>query len=157
MKQTSNPNRTIKSTAVEIEVKSLDPTKPRITPENKCSFCHSSKCCQYITTQLDTPRSIKDFDHLLWQISHQNIEIFKDIDGWFLVVNQTCQHLQADGRCGIYEKRPFICREHDNQHCEFDSDNQTGCEHYFDSYQKLDNYCRNRFKNWDKRFKNQKS
>jgi len=137
-----------------IEVQTIDQSV--ITPENKCSFCKGSKCCQYITTQIDTPRSIRDFDHLLWQISHFNTHVFKDTDGWFLVINQQCQHLLDNGRCGIYETRPFICREHDNNDCEFDHNYYDGCDFYFDSYSKLDEYCRNRFKTWNKRFEKTK-
>ena len=42
------------------------PKKPKTTPETKCSFCHNSKCCTYITQQIDTPRTKRDFDVLLW-------------------------------------------------------------------------------------------
>ena len=50
--------------------------------DNKCAFCAKSKCCTYITQAVPTPRSKLDFDHLLWQVSHENIEVFKDEDGW---------------------------------------------------------------------------
>ncbi len=47
----------------------------------KCSQCFDSKCCQYITEQIETPRSIRHFDVTLWQISHNNIHVFKDSSG----------------------------------------------------------------------------
>ena len=125
----------------------------KITLENKCSFCTQSICCTYITHQIDTPRSMKDFDLLLWQISHKNLQFFKDEDGWFLVVNTPCNHLLPNGHCGIYDKRPRICREHSNECCEFDGPAEDDFELFFDSYQSLDDYCRKRFKKWDKRFK----
>lgn len=53
----------------------------KITTENKCSFCTGSICCTYITQQIDTPRSKSDFEHMLWQISHNNIKFYKDEDG----------------------------------------------------------------------------
>ena len=59
----------------------------KITPENKCTYCRGSTCCTYFTHQLDTPRSMDDFDLLLWQISHQNTQMYKDEDGWFLLIN----------------------------------------------------------------------
>ena len=123
-----------------------------ITPENKCSFCKGSKCCQYVTESLVTPRSVYDFDLLLWQISHPNIHIYKDDEGWYLVFLSQCQHLLSSGRCGIYEKRPMICREHSNDYCEFDTTIEGDSELYFHNYQELDTYCRKRFKSWDKRF-----
>jgi Fe-S-cluster containining protein len=124
-----------------------------LTPENKCSFCQGSKCCTYITQPMDTPRSMADFDYLAWQVSHANIQAYKDEDGWFLLINHPCLHLQTDGGCGIYDKRPMICREHSNDYCEYDSPAEEGFDIFLDSYETLDAYCRKRFKKWDKRFK----
>ena len=96
---------------------------------------------------------MKDFDLLLWQISHKNIHIFKDEEGWFLLVLNECTHLLDDGRCGIYEVRPLICRDHTNDYCEYDVSIKDGSELYFSGYDDLNKYCRKRFKSWDKRFK----
>ena len=116
---------------------------------DKCSRCLKSICCTYTTEALGTPRSKADFDHLLWQISHENIRIYKDDEGWYLLVESTCLHLQKDGRCGIYEDRPHVCRQHTNDYCEFDQPAEEGFELYFDSYPALLAYCRKRFKRWD--------
>ena len=127
--------------------------KIKITPENKCSFCKGSKCCTYVTQQIETPRSMKDFDFILWQLSHRDMQLYKDEDGWFLLFNQLCRHLQPGGRCGIYDRRPRICREYDNDFCEYDMPAEEGFELFFEDDQALDKYCRKRFKKWDKRFK----
>lgn len=119
---------------------------------DKCAQCFDSKCCQYITEPMDTPRSIKSFDMLLWQVSHANIHIFKDSTGWYLTSFGQCEHLSAQGQCSIYEKRPFICREHSNDNCEFDNAHDAYCDLYFTHYDEFDHYCRKRFKHWDKRF-----
>lgn len=124
----------------------------KITTENKCGFCDGAKCCTYITEQLETPRSMHDFDHMLWQISHQDIKIYKDDDGWYLLVERSCLHLQPDGRCGIYETRPMVCREHSNDYCEFDAPAEDGFELYFPDYDSLLKYCKKRYKTWGKRF-----
>jgi len=123
-----------------------------ISKEDKCSLCIGSKCCQYITEPLDTPRSIKDFDLLLWQISHNNIHCFKDSSGWYLTSFGQCEHLTEKGQCRIYYSRPFICREHSDDSCEFDQTNESHCDLYFTSFQQIDDYCRKRFKSWDRRF-----
>jgi Fe-S-cluster containining protein len=120
----------------------------RITPENKCGFCTNSKCCTYVTQQIPAPRSKYDFEHLLWQISHRDVQIYKDEDGWYLLLNTPCLHLQADGRCGIYDQRPKVCRDHSNDHCEFDEPAEDGFELFFDSYESLLKYCRKRFRRW---------
>lgn len=125
-----------------------------ITSENKCSFCKGSYCCTYITQQIDTPRSMEDFDTLLWQVSHQDTEAYKDDDGWFLLLPTRCMHLEADGRCAIYEERPQVCREHTNDDCEFDG--LAGADDfdlYFKDYKALNTYCKKRYKRWDNRFK----
>lgn len=119
-----------------------------MTPETKCSFCVGSKCCTYFTEQLETPRSKHDFDHMLWQVSHENTQIYKDEDGWFLLVNNKCTHLQSDGACGIYDSRPEVCREYDNDYCEYDSPAEEGFELFFEDYASLLKYCKKRFKSW---------
>lgn len=119
-----------------------------LTPETKCGFCTNSKCCTYITQAIDTPRSKADFDLLLWQISHKNVQIYQDSDGWFLIIDNSCLHLQEDGGCGIYEARPQICREHSNDFCEFDAPATDGFKRYFENYEALLSYCKKRFKRW---------
>ncbi len=119
---------------------------------DKCQKCFASKCCQYITEPIETPRSIRDFDNLLWQVSHTNIHCFKDSNGWYITSYGSCQHLGQSGECLIYDKRPFICREHSNSHCEYDHAEDAFCELYFKDYQAFDEYCRQRFKSWDSRF-----
>jgi Fe-S-cluster containining protein len=109
------------------------PVDIKITPENKCGFCTNSKCCTYITEELATPRSMHDFDHMLWQLSHKDVQAYKDEEGWYLLVNNPCLHLGKDGRCGIYEDRPQICREYSNDFCEFDESADEGFELFFEN------------------------
>ncbi len=123
-----------------------------ITPEAKCGLCRGAICCTYATQAIDTPRSMRDFDHLLWQVSHRHVSAYKDEDGWYLLINTPCDHLLADGRCGIYEKRPTICREHSNDYCEFDAPADESFELLFNDYASLEAYCRRRFRTWDRRF-----
>jgi len=123
------------------------PTK--ITTENKCGLCTNSKCCTYITQQIETPRSKAEFDFLLWQISHSNVKIYQDSDGWFLLFETVCTQLEPDGYCGIYETRPQICRDYTNDYCEFDDAAENGFKRYFTDYESLLTYCKKRFKRWD--------
>lgn len=125
--------------------------KIKVTTENKCDLCTTSICCTYITHEIDTPRSLEDFDYILWQVSHADISVFKDEDGWYLSIDTRCQHILPDGRCNIYDSRPQICREHSNECCEFDGPAEEDFDLFFNSYESLDKYCRKRFKTWDKR------
>ena len=126
------------------------PVGVKITTENKCGFCTNSKCCTYITEELVTPRSMKDFDHMLWQLSHRDVQAYKDEDGWYLLINNACTHLEEGGRCGIYADRPLICREYTNDYCEFDDPAEDGFELFFADYAALLKYVRKRFKGWEK-------
>ncbi len=120
--------------------------------ENKCGKCTRSICCTYTTQSVKAPRSRDDFDHLLWQLAHDGMQAYKDEDGWFLLINNTCRFLLPKGGCGIYDTRPEVCRDYSNDYCEYDEPAETNFEHFFDSYETLLKYCRKRFKNWDKRF-----
>lgn len=119
-----------------------------VTVDNKCDRCTPSKCCTYLTQWIATPRTKSDFGHLLWQLAHNNVKAYKDSDGWFLLIDSVCGHLQADGRCGIYEQRPQICRDYSNDYCEYDAPAEDGFDLYFDGYDALLTYCRKRFRRW---------
>ena len=128
----------------------IKPEKVKITTENKCSYCTGSICCTYVTQTIDTPKSKSDFEHLLWQVSHENVSAYKDEDGWTLLFETKCSHLHINGDCGIYDRRPDICREHSNEYCEFDAPSEDGFELYFPDYDSLRKYCMKRFKKWEK-------
>lgn len=119
-----------------------------VTAENKCALCSNSKCCTYITQQIDTPTSKYDFEILLWQVSHQDVGAYKDEDGWFIIFETRCAHLEDDGRCAIYLDRPTICRSHSNDFCEYDAAAEDGFELWFPDYPSLLTYCKKRFKKW---------
>ena len=115
---------------------------------NKCDLCTNSKCCTYVTQQIDIPRSKYDFEILLWQVSHSGVGAYKDDDGWFVMFESRCQHLLGDGRCNIYDDRPTICRSHSNDFCEYDAPAEDGFDLYFPGYGSLLIYCKKRFKRW---------
>ncbi len=117
----------------------------KLSRDKKCSFCGTRKCCTYITQKIPKPRSKSDFEHLLWQVSHENIQVYQDSDGWYLMIDTQCSHLQENGDCGIYMSRPKICRKYKNSFCEFDF---SGTDHYkqcFNSYESLLEYCQTKF------------
>jgi len=126
----------------EIEVSSND------DEFSKCDLCTNSKCCTYVTQQIDRPRSKYDFEILLWQVSHDGVGAYKDDDGWFVMFESRCQHLLVGGRCNIYEIRPTICRSHSNDYCEYDAPAEDGFDLYFPDYDSLLQYCRKKFKRW---------
>lgn len=124
----------------------------KLTPENKCGFCKSSICCTYITQEVDTPTSIADYDTWLWMLYHQNVQFYREEKTWYLKIQNRCNNLEPDGRCGIYETRPIICREHENDFCEFDVTTEEDAEIFFATPADLEKHCRKKFKKWDKRY-----
>ena len=120
----------------------------KIDAYSKCDLCTNSKCCTYVTQQIDTPRSKYDFEILLWQVSHDGVGAYKDDDGWFVIFESRCQHLLVDGRCNIYEIRPTICRSHSNDYCEYDAPAEDGFDLYFPEYNSLLQFCKKKFKRW---------
>ena len=122
--------------------------KLKVESDNKCDLCTGSLCCVYVTQAIDTPRSKADFNHLLWQVSHENVEAYKDEDGWSLLFNTPCSHLEVDGRCGIYDKRPPICSEYSNDYCEYDAPPENGWDLHFTNHKQLYKYLKKRFKRW---------
>ena len=115
---------------------------------SKCDLCTNSKCCTYVTQQIDPPRTTYDFEILLWQVSHDGVGAYQDDDGWFVMFEARCQHLLTDGRCNIYEQRPTICRSHSNDYCEYDAPAEDGFDLYYPDYDALLQFCRKKFKRW---------
>jgi len=119
-----------------------------VNTDNKCDLCTNSKCCTYVTQQIDTPKSKYDFEILLWQVSHDRVGAYKDEDGWFVIFEAPCLNLLPDGRCGIYFDRPAICRSHSNEYCEYDAPAEDGFDLWFPDYESLLKYCKKRFRKW---------
>lgn len=105
----------------------------------KCSRC-TALCCRYFGLEIDTPEDERDFDQLLWFLLHRGVEIYVEDGAWHLNVPLECTRLLPDNRCGIYENRPYICRDYDADGCEFE--NELSYEHYFKSYEDLIAYMR---------------
>ncbi|MFO0972298.1 MAG: YkgJ family cysteine cluster protein [Phycisphaerae bacterium] len=85
--------------------RTLDPRDP-----NPCRGC--SDCCEYVAVPLARPRARKDYDELFWFLLHRNVWIFIDEDDdWFIQFNTPCLQLR-DQRCGIYDRRPVLCRDY---------------------------------------------
>jgi Fe-S-cluster containining protein len=119
--------------------------------KKKCISCGNC-CCRYFTMKIPAPRSILDFDNLLWQLYHENTKAFKDSTGWYLLIYNSCVHLMENGECFIYENRPITCREHSHEECEFDNTISDSASLFFDNYQSLAKYCKNKYKTWNKRY-----
>jgi Fe-S-cluster containining protein len=77
-----------------------------------CAAC-AALCCRYLATEIDPPRTKRDYDDVRWYLLHRGVSVFLDAAGsWFLAFDSPCLELDADGRCRRYAVRPRLCREH---------------------------------------------
>jgi uncharacterized protein len=81
-----------------------------------CTAC--GLCCSYVAIEVDQPTTVKRATQLLWYIYHGGVSLYVNEDEWMVQFETTCQYLQPDYRCGIYDTRPHICREFSAQDCE---------------------------------------
>lgn len=91
---------------------------------NGGSLCNQcvALCCRYYAFQIDKPETKRDFEDMRWYLLHEDTSIFVEDGEWYIQVNRKCKELLPDNRCGIYEKRPTICREYTTDGCDWHSD-----------------------------------
>jgi hypothetical protein len=66
--------------------------------------CHGcAKCCLYVAIEIDSPTSLTEYD---WE------------GQWYVKFDTRCMNLTPNGLCGIYERRPAICKDFDWRECE---------------------------------------
>ena len=117
---------------------------------NKCHQC-DQLCCKYITIKLQTPKTLLDFDNLYWYLVHEKINVFQDRNGWYALILNECKHMK-NGKCNIYEKRSYTCRQHSNDSCEHGTSISDGTRVYFRNEEDLNKYCLKKFKTWKNRY-----
>ncbi len=82
---------------------------------NPCSGC--SNCCEYIALEIDRPKTLRDFDHILWYVLHKDVWVYIDDAGdWYVQFNTPCEKLEKR-RCTYYPDRPLICRDYSPRDC----------------------------------------
>lgn len=122
-------------------------------PEYPCARC-GAVCCKHVALEIDKPTNKQDYDYIRWYLLHQKVEVFTDEGKWYLKSETPCEKLLPDGRCGIYETRPSICREYPpkDRECEFE-----GQEPYYDlrfsTVDEFESYMDKSGKNWRTKYK----
>lgn len=113
-------------------------------PAVLCEHC-TAVCCRYIALPIETPTERSDFDDIRWYLLHEGVQVFVEDGDWYIYVATQCRHLQGDYRCGIYERRPNICRKYTTDNCDYHSGDY-GWEHHFTCPEHLDEYVRLHFR-----------
>lgn len=110
-------------------------------PGMLCEHC-TGLCCRYVALPIETPETRQDFDDIRWYLVHEGMSVFIEDGDWFLNIQSTCRHLQADQHCRIYHTRPRICREYSTENCDYHSGDY-GWEQHFTCPEHLDEYSKN--------------
>jgi Fe-S-cluster containining protein len=104
-----------------------------------CEKC-AALCCRYFVLEIDKPETRRQFDDVRWYLVHENTFVFIEKRKWYLGVYARCKHLQQDNRCGIYEKRPRICRDYSTENCDYHGGDYDW-EILFSSAEQLERYA----------------
>lgn len=121
---------------------------------NKSELCVEcgARCCKYIATQIDTPDTKQEYDHIRWYLLHRDVGVFIDEENdWYLEFKAECESLEDDHRCGGYHTRPRICREYGTDDaekmCEYES-GESPYRHYFAKEKEFTDYLDSESVDW---------
>ena len=106
--------------------------------ESACNYC-AAKCCRYFALPIDEPTEWQEFDYMRWFLLHRHAVVFIEEGSWYLLVETPCRHLRDDNLCGIYEKRPQICRDYHTDNCEYDDD--WTYDHLWETPEQIEEYA----------------
>ncbi len=84
-----------------------------------CPESCQAMCCRYVATKIDAPRTKIDWDEIYWFLCHENVEVFIEARKWYVLFDTPCTNLDARSRCVAYPRRPYVCREHEQENCEY--------------------------------------
>jgi len=104
-------------------------------------------CCRYVALPIETPETREDYDDIRWYLCHENVSVFVEDGAWYLSAKNVCRHLvERDYQCGIYERRPKICRKYKHVDCDY-VPGDYDYELHFTSDRDMDEYIRVKFDN----------
>ena len=87
------------------------------TDSDMCKGCNA-QCCRYVAVELDDPDTEEEWDEIKWMLHHENLTVYKDNDGdWLVEFKTDCKNLDEQGNCKGYTTRPNLCREHSVESC----------------------------------------
>jgi Fe-S-cluster containining protein len=122
------------------------PPAPHVSGRLTCEGC--THCCHYVAIEIDRPTGKRDFDNLFWFLLHDGVSVYIDHGArWFVQFDTTCRALTSEGRCGVYEERPQVCRDYALDECVRHNDTPPE-KHLFRSPEELQAYLDQRGIDW---------
>lgn len=111
-----------------------------------CSKC-TGLCCRYFALPIETPEDKGDYDDIKWYLCHENVSVFVEEGDWYISLDNKCKHLsEEDYQCGIYNKRPRICRGYKIKECDL-IDGEYDYELHFTDATQMQEYIKIKFDN----------
>ena len=109
-----------------------------------CEGC-DAMCCKYVAMEIDCPEERGDFENIKWYVCHKNINVFVEEDNtWNIEFITPCEHLDKGGWCTIYDKRPRICRDYNQDECLFYNEDYEE-KYKFEKIEDVEDYVKNVF------------
>lgn len=116
---------------------------------DKKSLCNKCPglCCRYFALPIDTPETKEDYDDIRWYLCHKGITVFVEDGDWYINIKNRCRHLSENGRrCGIYPKRPKICRGYRTRDCDY-TEGEYDFKLHFTNDKQMQEYIKIKFDN----------
>jgi hypothetical protein len=83
-----------------------------------CKDC-SAECCKHIAAPLEEPKTWEECEAIKWYIAHENVCVYKDVEGdWLVEFISKCGQLDGH-RCKAWGTKdyPQICGEYKMETC----------------------------------------
>src|SRR3989344_2713385 len=88
----------------------------------KCEDCHGA-CCREVSVEMDKPKTLEDWDIIRWMVAHDNVAVYMDDEGdWLVEFKTKCSKLDGKNRCTIYKVRPKTCSDYPMEDCIMNAD-----------------------------------
>lgn len=87
-----------------------------------CMDC-TAECCKHVAIQIDAPASKEDFEAIASYLRHENVSVYKDNEGdWLVEFKTRCRQLDGN-RCKAFKtnSQPMTCREYSIGNCVMNS------------------------------------
>ncbi len=83
-----------------------------------CLMC-DAYCCKVLVFPRGEPKTAGQIDFLRYCLGFPSVELGVSDEGWALIVNTTCRHLDGN-RCSVFgqEERPLKCGYYDAMNCD---------------------------------------
>jgi len=95
---------------------------------------------------LAAPKSKIDFDEIRWFLLHENVAVYKDHSGaWLVEFTTKCKAIKPDQTCAVYETRPETCSQYSPENCTANCDTEPHIFR-FDTPEQVDKFVAKRWK-----------